>query len=186
MLAQRSAGHRLTCTCYCIELQQNLSSESARGQAQGAKGKCARSLSLFLCSCCICLTHRKPDWRVYALQRLRRVRPLSARRRLPRHVGLPRNRALNWMIIIRRISLNCSIIICCGVSKRQRCVYTTDCSVTLQVSLCLALSVSLSRSVCLSISTPTYRRTRCDMRHALYIFAIPVDLFFPYLCTIII
>lgn len=91
--------------------------------------------------------YRKLDWRVYALQRLRLERHLSARRRLRRHVGLPRNRALNWMIIIRRISLSCSIIICCGVSKRQRCVYSTDCSETLQVSLCLSLSIYLNSHV---------------------------------------
>lgn len=121
------------------------------------------SSSLFPCSCCICLSHRKPDWRVYALQRLHRERHLSARRRLRRHVGLPRNRALNWMIIIRRISLNCSIIICCGVSKRQRCVYSTDCSVTLQVSLCLALSLSLSFCLSLYLNSHVQANT---MRHA--------------------
>lgn len=118
----------------------------------------ALSFTLFLSA-----FHRKLDWRVYALQRLHRERHLSARRRLRRHVGLPRNRALNWMIIIRRISLNCSIIICCGVSKRQRCVYSTDCSVTLQVSLCLALSLSLSFCLSLYLNSHVQANT---MRHA--------------------
>lgn len=128
----------------------------------------ALSFTLFLSA-----FHRKLDWRVYALQRLHRERHLSARRRLRRHVGLPRNRALNWMIIIRRISLNCSIIICCGVSKRQRCVYSIDCSVTLQVSLCLALSLSLSLYLSQLPRTGEHDAT-CDM---LYIYSLFLSTF---------
>lgn len=68
--------------------------------------------------------YRKLGWRAYALRRPRLVLLSSTRRRRRRHVGQRKSLALSWMIIIgMRISLSYSIIICCGVSKRQRCVY---------------------------------------------------------------
>lgn len=104
--------------------------QNQRADKRKAQRVCYHSLSIslslplnnilrsLLCTC------RKLGWRAYALRRLPRERRSLIRRRRRRRAGQRRSRALSWMIITgMRISLSCSIIICCGVSKRQRCVY---------------------------------------------------------------